>query len=142
ISVVLYTGFHFFQGICLATEAINLRPTSHTRLDPMPRKVASDHLRIFFVVPDCVRPWPDQRHCPIQYIEDLRKLIKTQAPQYSSDPSDPRIVACSLYDFLILRLGVSHCAKFIDLKGSVDEAIAPLPEQCRSLALESDRYRD
>ena len=46
----------------------------------MAREVAADHARVFLVVLDGMRARPDQRHCPVEHVEELRQLVDARPP--------------------------------------------------------------
>src|ERR1700679_3988815 len=62
IQVMLNAPLHFFDPIGLAAEAVDLRPTSDTRLDPVTLDVVGHHLLIQIVMLEGVRTRSDDRH--------------------------------------------------------------------------------
>ena len=77
INVGLNTRLHFVDGICFATQSIDLRPSSDARLDLVAQHVARYQLHVLVIVRERVRTWTDDAHVALQYVDELRQLVQT-----------------------------------------------------------------
>src|SRR4051812_20835338 len=136
------TCFHNVHGLCLATQAIDLRPSRDSRLHAMPGEIAANHSCIFFVMVDRMRTWAHDRHRTVQYIEQLREFVETRPAQYAADACHPWIIGRCLNGLPLIVTVDMHCPKLVDLEHLVHEAISLLPINNGSFAVEPNGQRD
>src|SRR6266702_2926628 len=87
------TLLHELDLLGPASTALNLRPTGYSGFDVMPERVFRQQIAVVAVMGERMRARADQRHVAKQNIEELRQLIDAGGPQYSAEPTDPRIMS-------------------------------------------------
>src|SRR5258708_5197593 len=119
MDVVFYSGLHQVNGFGFTAEAIHLSPSRETRFDPMTGKVATNHLRVGLVVVGCVRSRPDERHCSVENVEQLRQFIETESPKDPAENRHARVVSRCLDGVSLTRTAMRHGSKFVDFKAPI-----------------------
>src|SRR5262249_2776561 len=95
-KVILDSAHHFIGRVCFATEAVHLCPAGDAGQHPVASEISVYHHCVFFVMDNCMRPWPDEGHGADDDIEELRQLIQTVPSQKASDRGHPRIATPGL----------------------------------------------
>src|SRR5690625_5034365 len=111
---------------------MDLSPAGDARLDLVARKIPTDLYREFLVMAERVRTWPDQRHAPLQHIEELRQFIDRSPPDEAADAGHARIFPRCLLHSLLRQCFVIHGAEFVDVETPIIEAEPRLAEEHRA----------
>src|SRR3954451_19938227 len=85
-KVMLDPALHLIERLGLAAETVHLRPSGDARLHAVPRQVTVDPGCEVLVMWYGVRAWPDQRHLPLQHIQQLGQFVEAGSAQNFSHP--------------------------------------------------------
>ena len=143
---MLDAALDLFLAVGLAAPAMDLGPAGDARLDPMAREIAVHRLVVEMLGGlgvDGVRPRPDQRQVAGENdVEELRQLVEAGLADEAADPGDTLVILVDLLGGVGVGVLDIERAKLVDLDELVVEAMAPLLEEDRSLAVELDGERD
>src|SRR5690625_7933504 len=89
-----------------------------------------------------MRARADERHRPLQYVEELRELVDRGPADKSPDAGHARVLARCLLHANLRHPLMIHRPELVDVEALIVEAKARLAEQDRPRAVELDRDRD
>src|SRR5208337_2713341 len=76
----------------ISAQAIDLRPSGDSNLEPVPAVVLLDFTQEFLREMRPLGPGADNAHVTFQNVEKLRQFIEAAAPQQSADPGSARVI--------------------------------------------------
>jgi hypothetical protein len=104
----------------------------------MSQHVASNEFSVLLVVSYGMRPRTHQAHATLQYIDELRQLIKAVPAQEHAQARDAPVTTGRLMDGWPI-LGHVHGPEFVDDELLAVEPVAALFENCRAARSDPDR---